>query len=336
MECCVNFVRYILLLVLFISLTFTLIVLGVDLDWMINGPEFVTKVIARIKERLVNEEYANEEKLLEDLTLVRQSVWLQVFVIIIVAIAIVFIISVLFGCAGACTLSYSLLSGFTVFMVLMSIMAITTACAFLIPLNSTEDMKDSPLASKPMVQDLMHQYNQPPVKMLIDAVQQELQCCGYDSKDDWLVNQGFLLARSRYGMDEDMETGNITQAATVNITQAAQETSNITKAEKLIQEEDLLPRSCCSPYVGKCTKDQGFAKPCKTAIRENFLKPNNVIGIIGLATIVVVSFMCFTVLISLLMCCIARRYRDTKWSVVNWGGKEGPQDSVVLHQSYHN
>ena len=61
--------------------------------------------------RLVNEEYANEEKLLEDLTLARQSVWLQVIVIIIIAIAIVFIISALFGCAGACTLSYSLLSG---------------------------------------------------------------------------------------------------------------------------------------------------------------------------------------------------------------------------------
>ena len=48
---CVNVLRYVMLLVLFISMAAALLVLGVDLDWLINGPQFVAKVCARIKER---------------------------------------------------------------------------------------------------------------------------------------------------------------------------------------------------------------------------------------------------------------------------------------------
>ena len=158
-----------------------------------------------------------------------------------------------------------MLSGFTVFMMLMSIMAITVACAFLIPLNSPDDTPDSPLASKPMVHDMIHQYSQPPVKMLIDAVQQELQCCGYDSKRDWLLSSGFVVARLERAME-------------------IMEASNSTTAQKLQESrEDLLPRSCCIPQFRKCRLVEGFRKPCKEAIRENFLKPNNVIGIISKA-----------------------------------------------------
>ena len=48
---CVNVLRYIMLLVLFISMAAALLILGVDLDWLINGPQFVAKVCARIQER---------------------------------------------------------------------------------------------------------------------------------------------------------------------------------------------------------------------------------------------------------------------------------------------
>ena len=156
--------------------------------------------------------------------------------------------------------------GFTVFMMLMSIMAITVACAFLIPLNSPDDTPDSPLASKQMVQDMIHQYSQPPVKMLIDAVQQELQCCGYDSKEDWLLSSGLVVARLEQELKdvEDMES------------------NNSSTAQKLQDsKEDLLPRSCCISQFRKCQVIEGFSKPCKEAIRENFLKPNNVIGIMS-------------------------------------------------------
>ena len=87
---------------------------------------------------------ADEEDLLKDLTLASESVWLQLFVIIIVAVTCIFVIINVIGCAGTCLMSYSLLSGFTIFMMLTSILAVTMACSFLLPLHSST--MDSPLA----------------------------------------------------------------------------------------------------------------------------------------------------------------------------------------------
>ena len=87
---------------------------------------------------------ADEEDLLKNLTLASESVWLQLFVIIIVAVTCVFVIINVIGCAGTCLMSYSLLSGFTIFMMLASILAVTVACSLLLPLHSPT--MDSPLA----------------------------------------------------------------------------------------------------------------------------------------------------------------------------------------------
>ena len=51
MQNCVNFWRYIMLLFLCLSMSLPLIVLGLDLDWLINGPAFMARIFARIKER---------------------------------------------------------------------------------------------------------------------------------------------------------------------------------------------------------------------------------------------------------------------------------------------
>ena len=95
--------------------------------------------------RFNNEEVpADEEDLLKNLTLASESVWLQLFVIIIVAVTCIFVIINVIGCAGTCLMSYSLLSGFTIFMMLTSILAVTMACSLLLPLYSST--MDSPLA----------------------------------------------------------------------------------------------------------------------------------------------------------------------------------------------
>ena len=99
--------------------------------------------------RLVNEGPVDEEEFLENLNHASQSVWLQLFVIIIVAITIVFIIINIIGCAGSCLLSYSLLSGFTIFMLMSSIFAISFAFAFFLPFANLDVKMDSPL--KPLV-----------------------------------------------------------------------------------------------------------------------------------------------------------------------------------------
>ena len=101
--------------------------------------------------RFNNEEVpADEEDLLKNLTLASESVWLQLFVIIIVAVTCIFVIINMIGCAGTCLMSYSLLSGFTIFMMLTSILALTMACSLLLPLHSsTMDSPLGPLVSRP-------------------------------------------------------------------------------------------------------------------------------------------------------------------------------------------
>jgi uncharacterized membrane protein YgcG len=288
---CVNFWRYIMLLFLCISMTLTLLVLGLDLDWLINGPAFMARICARIKERFSNEEVpADEEDLLKNLSLASESVWLQLFVIMVVAVTCVFVIINMIGCAGTCLLSYSLLSGFTIFMMLSSILAVTVACSLLLPLHSSK--MDSPLA--PLAIDLINKYKIEEggsAKIVIDTVQTQLQCCGYDDMLDWRPEEVAIIGR---GVSRD----------------------NVT-----IRDQDWLPRSCCG--AAPCTQDKAFREPCKLKLRENALNPNTAIGIIGIFVIILVSFIVSTFLISLIMCCIARRWRGMTWSVVNWK----PRDS---------
>ena len=99
--------------------------------------------------RFNNEEVpADEEDLLKNLTVASQSVWLQLFVIIIVAVSCIFVIINIIGCAGTCLMSYSLLSGFTIFMMLTSILAVTLASSLLLPLHSSSmDSILAPLVS---------------------------------------------------------------------------------------------------------------------------------------------------------------------------------------------
>jgi len=270
-----------MLLFLCLSMSLTLIVLGLDLDWLINGPAFMARICARIKERFNNEDVpADEEDLLKNLTLASESVWLQLFVIIIVAVTCVFVIINVIGCAGTCLMSYSLLSGFTIFMMLASILAVTVACSLLLPLHSPT--MDSPLA--PLAKDLINKYKVEEggsAKIVIDTVQRQLQCCGYDDMLDWRPEEGL--------------------------------TNNVTIGGR---GQPWLPVSCCNS--APCTEDEAFQEPCKLKLRENALNPNTAIGIIGIFVIILVSFIFITFFVSLIMCCIARRWRGTKWSVVNW------------------
>lgn len=282
----------------------TFLCLGVDLDWLINGPAFVAKVMSRIKEKLVNEGPVDEEEFLENLNHASQSVWLQLFVIIIVAITIVFIIINIIGCAGSCLLSYSLLSGFTIFMLMSSIFAISFAFAFFLPFANLDVKMDSPL--KPLAKDLINSYKTSgggSAKLILDTVQRELQCCGYDSMEDWFLELENAVVQPR----------------------GESRSSSLNRS---------LPDSCCPAEIEECSPDEAFSSPCRESIMKNYLSPNNAIGLIGILILVIVTFMCLTFIISFIMCCIARKNRNTKWSVVNWGINRGEttftQDSVIV------
>ena len=131
-----------------------------------------------------------------------------------------------------------------------------------------------------------------PAELVVDTVQRQLECCGFLGVEDW--------AR---------EAENLVQvrAARAN--------------NRSVSSVMWLPASCCKEAA--CSLGNAFAESCQDKIRENYLNPNNAIGLLGkisskiriylihycpgISIIVVVSFMILTLLISLAMCCIARR-----------------------------
>ena len=201
-------------------------------------------------QRMANEDLTDEEELLKNFTIARESIWLQVFVIIIVAITTIFVIINLIGCAGSCILSYSLLSGFTIFMMLTSILGIAVTCAFILPFANISSDLDSSL--DPMARDLISQYKTEKhggtAHIIIDSVQRELECCGYNSLNDW--KEAVITPRS-------METNDT------------------------IGDEMKFPDSCCPLNVTRCTVEDVFTVPCREVIQDNYLNPDNVIGLIG-------------------------------------------------------
>jgi len=293
---CVNFWRYTILVFLCISSVAAFVVLGVDLDWLVNGPEFAAKAWSRIKERLANEDVLESDgELQKNFLAAQESVWIQLFVILIVTVTIITLMVNLLGCVGSCFLSYSLLSGFTTFMFMSMIFAVTGACLYFVPLTSNE----SP-SLEAMSLELIRQYqsgSNGAAHIIIDAVQRELQCCGFNSFEDW--NSGVSM-----------------------------------KTQDLVMERTLtshLPSSCCPLNERICSYEAAFITPCVDMIHESYLNHDNVIGVIGITVIATVSFIGLTFISSLILCCIARRSRGSKWSVVNWANRDNCADSVIQH-----
>ena len=95
-------------------------------------------------------------------------------------------------------------------------------------------------------------------KLILDTVQRELQCCGYDSVEDWLV-------------EKKEEAGVIPRGGGAILQN--------TSFNSLLRR---LPDSCCPVEVEDCTPDDAFSLPCRESIGKNYLSPNNAIGLTGI------------------------------------------------------
>ena len=82
-------------------------------------------------------------------------------------------------------------------------------------------------------------------KIIIDTVQRQLQCCGYDDILDWRPEAGI------FGDNVTIEG----------------------------RDQPWLPSSCCNS--SPCTEENAFKDPCKMKLRENALNPDTAIGLIG-------------------------------------------------------
>jgi len=183
MKSFVNVIRYLLMFFILISCLAAIVVLGLDLDLLLNGPDYLSKVISNIVNRLHQEEIVNQEQLTEVLLDARQSLWVHIPMLMIMVISIVMLFLNCLGCAGACLLSYSLLSGFT--MVMFVNMVLYLCLALWIFVNNMEDsVMDSYVSGKIS----QYHHGEGVFNMVIDTVQRDLQCCGFKSLSDWSGN----------------------------------------------------------------------------------------------------------------------------------------------------
>ena len=98
-------------------------------------------------------------------------------------------------------------------------------------------------------------------KIVIDTVQRQLQCCGYDNILDWRPEES-----SGSGVSGD----------------------NVTAGGR---GQPWLPASCCNSPP--CTDEKAFQEPCKMKLRENALNPNTAIGLVGMFMICLVHMFMF-------------------------------------------
>jgi len=181
MKILTNLIRYTLQVFLFISCISALVVLGLDLDLLLNGPEYLATVITNIANRLHQDEIVDQEELLRSLMEASQTLWVHIPMVMLVVMVTVLLMLNCLGCAGACLMSYSLLSGFTMFMFIIFVLFLSLA--FWIFLNNMENsVMDS------FVTERISQYNQSGsiFDIVIDTVQRDLQCCGFKSSSDWV------------------------------------------------------------------------------------------------------------------------------------------------------
>jgi len=182
MSTCVNIMRYLLMIFIVISCLAALVVLGLDLDLLLNGPDYLSKVITNVVNRLHQEEIVDQEELNEVLLEARQSLWVHIPMLMIMVLSVVILFFNCLGCAGACILSYSLLSGFTIVMFVNLVLYLCLAL-WIFGNNMEDSVMDSYLSDK------ISQYQQGEGKgmfdVVIDTVQRDLQCCGFKSLADW-------------------------------------------------------------------------------------------------------------------------------------------------------
>jgi len=176
---CIKIIRYTLLLSILISSILFLVVLGFDLDLLLNGPKYLSKVIAGVFNRNQGE-VINEKQLTADLIESTHSLWMHIPMVLIIILSIIALLLNLLGCTGACLLSYSLLSGFFIFTLVIFTFCLSLILWILLSRND-HPVIDSFMAEK------ISEYNETGgiFNRVIDSVQRDLQCCGFLSPSEW-------------------------------------------------------------------------------------------------------------------------------------------------------
>ena len=165
---------------LLLSLVAPLIVLGLGIDYVVNGSDYVVKVVSNVINRIHNEEILDQMQVIYVLDRAKSDFFVHIILVAVVMGAVLLCIVLLIGCVGAIKMSYSLLSGFTLIMFLL---LITSSCIASYMFFEKEDpFMDTLLKEK--IADYYENRNST-FNIIIDLVQRDLKCCGFKSFDDW-------------------------------------------------------------------------------------------------------------------------------------------------------
>lgn len=259
-------VRYSLLACLCLLLVVTLVVLGLDLDLLINGPAYLAKVVTNIVNRWTKEHTIDQMDLVEVLLVARESLWVHIPMIILVVVTTIMVVVIVVGFLGASLMSYSLLSGFTM-AVFLNLIVVAAVVIWVLVSSAENSVLDQFLMEK-MRQLQGQEDNSGLFGLVLDTMQRDLQCCGLKSPTDWL------------------EAGPLPPSCCPSSCSAS--------------------GWDCGAQVSNCRQEEAYTSSCLEVVRSQVLQPGTLVGSIGITVMTLVCLMVATFFLSTCLCLWAR------------------------------
>ena len=178
--CAVDANQYVLVIFICISTAAFLAVLGIDLNFLVNGPSHIVRIISNVVNTINEEEIVDEEQLNRVL---EEAMWnrsMLIPLIVIAVIAVFIIVANLTGIVAAVGFQTKILVVYSIFVLLLFIPF--AALAVYIFALGEDSVMDGFVAGK--ISEY-HAKNNSAFNALIDIVQSGLKCCGFKSSDDW-------------------------------------------------------------------------------------------------------------------------------------------------------
>jgi len=268
-------IRYSLLSCLSILMGFTLVVLGIDLDLLLNGPNYLARLVTNTVNRWNKKLVVEEDDLSEVMTAASEIPWVNIAILIIVAFSIILVFVILVGCVGACLISYSLLSGYI--MAISIYLILLVAIAIWVFANCSEDSQLDKFFEDELSHNSEHGGRTSLFRLVMDNLQRDLQCCGLKSHTDWLED-GRLLPPSCCPSSCSASSWD------------------------------------CVPLTRVCKVEEAYTEGCLEVVRLQLLQPGTLIGTSGITLLSIFCLTILSLAFSLCLCVWARRSkrRDSK------------------------
>jgi len=279
-----------------ISFVCASIVLGLDVDLLINGPSyFLSKLVIRVSlsGKQVNED--DVEGLTNELVEARQSLWVYVPMMVVLVVATIVLFMSLVGCVGAATLSYAMLSGFSMFMFVTSMLA-AAAIIWIFCGNMEDSIVDKFAMEKIEKYHKKENY----FNFIIDYIQTDMECCGFKSPNDWRGSLPPSCCNSLLCLNNTFPT---------NYTLHTSSDTEVILLSEALNHDEVSKNNTDDICSQTCIVTDAHPKSCLGAMRDQAFTPNKLVGAAGISMVTVVSFMILNFILSFWLCSLVRKNR---------------------------